>query len=361
MEIIAFIIIILILILAIGILIMHNLSLNKKITEYNNTNQKINNLNVLQDFINTIGEEDTVEQKINKINNILIERYEIKYSTIVLYDGAEYTIKASNVDQKHWDTLKSLHNEEIFKESIKRGSSKYITVEKDDEVLPYLTMEFARAKSAMFFPIYFDNIYVGYWIIEGNKPHEFDNVDITILEVIKNNIVAAIKTVENQSTVENIARIDKLSGLKTSEYLYGSAKKIINKYATSTVCLFKITNLALINEKINRKVGNEIITKISDLIKNNLAEEYFFVRYMGPKFAIVFSGADEEGVVSFMENIKLQVENIKIALPKGHAVSPRINVAITQYYKGTALDGVTKKLEEYLDDADENENNISCL
>ena len=132
MEIIAFIIIILILILAIGILIMHNLSLNKKITEYNNTNQKINNLNVLQDFINTIGEEDTVEQKINKINNILIERYEIKYSTIVLYDGAEYTIKASNVDQKHWDTLKSLHNEEIFKESIKRGSSKYITVEVND-------------------------------------------------------------------------------------------------------------------------------------------------------------------------------------------------------------------------------------
>lgn len=358
---IAFIIIILILILAIGILIMYNLSLGKKINDYSNTNQKINNLNVLQDFINTIGEEDTVDQKINKINNILIERYEIKYSTIVLYDGAEYIIKASNVDQKHWDTLKSLHNEEIFKESIEKGSSKYITVENEDEILPYLKMEFARAKSAMFFPIYFDNIYAGYWIIEGNKPHEFDNVDITILEVIKNNIVAAIKTVENQSTIENIARIDKFSGLNTSEYLYGPAKKVINKYATSTVCLFKITNLEQINDKISRKVGNEIISEVSKLVKNNLAEEYFFVRYMGPKFAIVFSGTDEDGVVNFMKNIKLQIENIKIALPKGHVVRPKINVAITQYYKGTALDGVTKKLEEYLDDAENNENNISCL
>lgn len=358
---IAFSIVILILILGIVILIMYNLSLGKKIKEYNNTNQKINNLNVLQDFINTIGEENTVNEKIKKINNILIERYEIRYSTIVLYDGAEYIIKASNVDEKHWETLKNLQNEDVFRDSIEKASPKYITIEKEGESLPYLKMEFARAKSAMFFPIYFDNIYVGYWIIEGSKPHEFDNVDITVLEVIKNNIVAAIKTVENQSTIENIVRDDKFTGLKSAEYLYGPARKIINKYPTSTVCLFKITNLSQINEIINRKVGNNVIIKISDLIKSNLAEEYFFVRYMGPKFAIVFSGTDEDGVINFMKNIKLQIENIKITSPKGQVISPRINVAITQYYKGTALDGVTKKLEEYLDNTNINENNISCL
>ena len=358
---ITFIIVILILILSIVILIMYNTSLGKKIKEYSNTNQKINNLNVLQDLISAIGEEDTVEQKINKINSILIERYEIKYSTIVLYDGSEYVIKASNVDKKHWDVLKNLHNEEIFRDSIERGSSKYITVENENEALPYLKVEFARAKSAMFFPIYFDTIYVGYWIIEGTKPHEFDNVDITMLEVIKNNIVASIKTVENQSTIENIVRNDELTGLKSEEYLYGQARKIINKYPISTVCLFKITNLKEINEKINRKVGNDIIKKISNLIKDNLAEEYFFVRYMGPKFAIVFSGTDEDGVVNFMKNMKLQIENIKIVLQNGYVVKPKINVAITQYYKGTALDGVTKKLEEYLDNSEDNENNISCL
>ena len=358
---IAFTIIILILILAIVILIMYNFTLGKKVKEYNNTNKKINNLNVLQDFINTIGEEDTVHQKINKINNILIERYDIKYSSIVLYDGAEYVVKASNVDSKHWSTLKNLHNEEVFRESIEKGSPKYITIEKEGEILPYLKMEFARAKSAMFFPIYFDNIYVGYWIIEGSKPHEFDNVDITILEVIKNNIIAAVKTIENQSTIENIVRDDKLSGLKTSEYLYSDAKKIINKYSTSTVCLFKIINLGIINEKIGRKVGNNLITQISEFTKHNLANEYFFVRYMGPKFAIVFSGADEDGVINFMENIKSQIEKIKIKSSKGQVISPKINVAITQYYKGTAIEGVLKKLEEYLDEADENENNISCL
>ena len=363
---IVFIIIALLLVITIGILIMYNMSLNKKIKEYSNTNQKINNLNVLQDFIDTIGEDSSTDEKIKKINNILIERYEIKYSTIVIYDGAEYTIRASNVAEKHWDNLKNLHNEEVFRESIQTATPKYITINQEGETLPYLKMEFARAKSAMFFPIYMDNIYVGYWIIEGNKPHEFDNVDTTILEVIKNNIVSALKTVANQSTIENIVREDKFSGLKSAEYLYGIAKKVINKYSTSTVCLFKITNLSEINEKVDRKVGNYIITKISELFKSNLAQEYFFVRYMGPKFAIVFSGTDEEGVVNFMKSMKLQIENIKIDVQnfgKSNVkiVSPKINVAITTYYKGTALEGVTKKLEEYLDNADSNENNINCL
>ena len=60
--------------------------------------------------MNTIREYSTVDEKIKKINDILIEKYEIKYSTIVVFDGAEYIIKASNVDKKHWDTLKALQD-----------------------------------------------------------------------------------------------------------------------------------------------------------------------------------------------------------------------------------------------------------
>ena len=41
-------------------------------------------------------------------------------------------------------------------------------------------------------------------------------------------------------------------------------------------------------------------------MKANLAKDYVFVRYMGPKFAIVFSGADKNGVYSFMEDMKIK-------------------------------------------------------
>ena len=360
------IIIVLLLVIIIIGLMFYNMSIHKKIESFKNINQQITSLNVLQDFMDTISETSSVDDKLKKINDILIEKYEIKYSTIVVYDGAEFVIRASNVAEKHWDTLRNLQSEQVFRDSIETGIPKYITVEKEGERLPYQKMEFGRAKSAMFFPIYIDNVYIGYWIIEGSTPHEFDNIDTTILEVVKNNIVAVLKTVENQSTIEKIVKDDKYSELKTAEYLYTEGKKIIDKYSTSTVCLFKIINLVQVNEEVNRKTGDNLINVVCKTIKQDLSPEYLFVRYMGPKFAIVFSGVDAQAVEEFMKTVKEKIEAIKIQPAEDYKgedveVSPKINIAIAKYYKGTALVGVTKKLEEYLDLADSTESNINYL
>lgn len=357
---------IILLVAIIAVLMYYNMSIHKKIDAFNNINDQITSLSVLQDFMNTISEELTADEKLKKINEILISKYNITYSTIVIYNGAEYIVRASNVDQKHYDALKNLQSEPVFKNSIETAIPKYITINNEDEKLPYQRMEFERAKSAMFFPLYIDNVYIGYWIIEGNKPHEFDNIDTTILEVIKNNIVAVLKTIGNQATIENIVRDDVYSELKTSEYLYGEGKKTIEAYSTSIVCLFKIINLVEINENVSRKTGNNVITEICRIIKRNIAPEYIFVRYMGPKFAIVFSGAEQEGVDQFMKSIKETVENLVIESAEDYKdqqveVSPKLNIVMTKYYKGTALDGTTKKLEEYLDNADPLESNISYL
>ena len=72
-------VVIVILIIAVLGLIMYNVSIHKKIQTYKNINQKINNLSVVQDFMSTIGETSTVDDKIKRINDILIEKYEIKH------------------------------------------------------------------------------------------------------------------------------------------------------------------------------------------------------------------------------------------------------------------------------------------
>ena len=46
-----------------------------------------------------------------------------------------------------------------------------------------------------------------------------------------------------------------------------------NLYTTSTVCLFKITNLEKINEEISRKTGNEIVEDETDDIKEDGEEK----------------------------------------------------------------------------------------
>ena len=373
--------IVVILVLIVIGLIIYNITIHKKIQKFKNINQKITNLYVVQDFLNAIGETSSVDEKIKKINNILIEKYEIKYSTIVVFDGAEYQIKASNVDQKHWATLKGLQDVDMFKDSIQTATPKYVTVNNESERLPYQKMEFGRAKSAIFFPLYIDNVYIGYWIIESGTPHDFDNVDTTVLEVIKENIVSVLKTVVHQKTLESIVRKDLFTGLYSEEYLYGEGKKIIDQYTTSTICMFKIINIQEINKKYCRELGNKVITEISRYVEENLAKEYVFVRYMGPKFVIAFSGVEANSVADFLNEMKEKIESMRIYLTeeeieeynldvnKNNKKSknneeiaiPRLNIVISSYYKGTGLEEVLQKLEQYLDTAPISESDITNI
>lgn len=367
--------------IVIGLLI-YNVQIHRKIQEFNSLQRQANNLRVLQDFLSTIGETSSVDDKIKKINDILIEKYEIKYSTIVVFDGAEYQIKATNVDQKHWETLRNLQDVPIFKDSIATATPKYITINNENEKLPYQTMEFARAKSAIFFPIYEDNVYIGYWIIESGIAHDFDNIDTTIFEVVKDNIVAVLKTVVHQKTLEAIVRKDLFTGLYSEEYLYGEGKKTIDQYTTSAVCMFRIANIEEINDKYSRKLGNQVIIDISKYIRKNISNEYIFIRYMGPKFVIVFSGVTTDSVIDFITNIKSNAEQMNISLEENfqtvdlddegkneknskkkkiQQVNVKLNFVITTYYKGTGMEEVLKKLEQYLDSCDKNEHSITTI
>lgn len=374
--------VIIVLLVSIAILVAYNIHIQKKIEAFNNINQQINNLSVLQDFMKIAGEEDSVEAKINKINDIVIEKYDIKYSTIVVFDGAEYVIKATNVDPIHHETLVNLHNEEIFKDSVAKATPKYITIDNENEKLPYQKVEMGRAKSAMFFPLYIDNIYIGYWIMESGRMHAFDKTDTAIIEVVKDNIISILSTMSYQDAMEQIVRIDKFTGLYSAEYLYGKAKKTVDKYPTSAVCMFKIINIEEINEKASRQIGNEIITEVSNIVKTKIPAQYVFVRYMGPKFVIVFSGVEEGSLEEFLKTIKREMEELELVeeaeevevkkvlngkrvkvreLKEEKKASPKVNFVVSTYYKGTGIEQLNKKLEEYLDNADPNENLINYI
>lgn len=140
--------------------------------------------------------------------------------------------------------------------------------------------------------------------------------------------------------------------------------------------MFKIINIEEINEKISRKLGNRLISMVSKIIRENISNEYVFVRYMGPKFVIAFSGVETSGVIDFLEDMKKRIENTVVSLEEmkqedenkkrkttklKKECTPRLNFVISSYYKGTALEEVTKKLEAYLDNTDTKESEINSI
>ena len=366
-------------VLALGI---YNLSLYKRIQSFQTQSKRFTNLNILQDFMSITGSDLSVDKKIKAINDIIIEKYQVKYSTIVVFDGTDYIVKASNVSTTHWETLSKLHEVDIFRDSITTASPKYITINNEGERLPYQEKEFDRAKSAIFFPLYIDNVYIGYWIIESGIPHDFDNIDTTVFETVKENIVSVLKAVDYQKILENIVRTDLFTGLNSAEYLYGEGKKIIDQYTTSAICMFRVSNIEDIN-KLSRELGNRVITEVSKNVQQNIAEKYIFVRYMGPKFVIVFSGVEAESVADFINQIKESTEKLKISLKNNFEVkdvkvdekkkkrkkkkleeievTPSLNFVVATYYKGTGIEEVLKKMEKHLDEASSEESQINNI
>ena len=356
------IVVIAVLVIVVISLIAYNLSIYKKVKGLSNTSEKIANLRVLQDFMDTIGKNTSTEDKIKIINDILIEKYNIKYSTIVVFNGAEYILRATNIDE----SMTNLHTDPLFQDSIQNAVPKYVTVNNSNEKLSYQRNDMTRAKSAMFFPLYIDNIYIGYWIIESDVAHAFDSMDTGIFEVIRENIISVLKTISYQNTIENIYRVDKFTGLNSAEYMYGKGKTTIDKYGKSTICMFIINNIDEINEKYGRKIGNQMIIKVANAVKTNISTEYVFVRYMGPKFAIAFSGTEIEETIEFVSRIKKNIEQTTIVIEdkkskNKYEINPSTNFVLGTYYKGTGIEEVTKKLEEYLDNCSRDESEINCI
>lgn len=349
-------------------LVIRNIGYKEKLIKLKNTNQKIDLLGITQDFIKIIANSSIKSgDKINEINNMIIEKYEIQYSTLVIFNGTSYVVEASNVNQKHWKAFQELYNQEIFRESIDNAIPKYITVEKGEK-LPYLDSEFERAKSTIFFPLYIDNICIGFWLIESNKPHEYDNVDTAMLENVKSNLLSAVKSVRSQRILENLNRIDKVTSLNNETYLYTDAAKIIDKYPVSVVSLMKIINLDQIEEKVSKKTANDVLVEVVNYISRSLSPEYFTIKYRHNELAIVFSGSDIDGVGSFLEDMKENIEKLRIKTSSslkesmnGLLVAPKLNIVMTTYYKETALEEILIELNAYLDSTSQSESDITCM
>jgi GGDEF domain-containing protein len=136
--------------------------------------------------------------------------------------------------------------------------------------------------------------------------------------------------------------------------------------------MFRITNIEKRNEQFSRQLGNDIIAEVAKIVRAKMSKEYIFVRYMGPKFVIVFSGVEETAVEQFLIDLKNEIEELAIVedidgenteetedLEK--SASPMINMVVSTYYKGTGIEQLTKKLEEYVDTAAKSENQINFI
>jgi len=344
-NIIIIILIILVLIILIASIIIINQK--KKIHILNKEKTSYVDICVLQNIIEIIGSKALANEKIKALNEVILENYNTKYSTIAIFDGYNYITKGSNIEKEYINILKDIALDNDFKSNIKKNVSKYITTTSNKTLLYKSAVE-RNIKSAMFSPIYCNGVYLGFWLLEDVKENAFDNISKNNLSIMKDNIGIFLEVIEFQKTIENAQKIDKQTGLYSNIYLYSGARSVIRSNDMNTIVMINLQNIPNINEKYGRNVGNILLVKAANCIKNFVNKNNIVVRYSGIRFIIIMPNISVETCKGSAEKILYKL-NLEAEYVGENKITLSSQILLHQIKSQNDIELEIEKMQEYMD------------
>lgn len=299
------------LVIVILILVVFSLFLIKRNKYYSVAVGNMSGMVIMQRMFELMASTIPASKKIEELNNIIIEVFNSKSSTISIFDGSTYEVKATNVEPVFVDSIKSLAEEQDFKNNSLNNVSKYL-VAAGGRLLGYKSAMERKIRSAMFSPIYYNGMYLGFWLLEDDAENAYDSMSKEELAKLKDHIGVFIENVLSQESIENAYNTDKHTGFYNNLYLYSNVRQKIVAEENSVLTVMQFANLPELNNEYGREVGNRLIEKAARLMQEVFNESNIFVRYSGSKFCIVSPGASAEAmhgtVERYLTNLKMQEE-----------------------------------------------------
>ncbi len=304
-------------------------------------------MTVMQRMFEIMASNIPAKNKIEELNKIIIDVFDSKYSTISIFDGTEYEVKATNVENSYVDSIGAIAEENDFKANAKNNVSKYL-VAAGPRVLGYKSAAERKIKSAMFSPIYYNGTYLGFWLMEDNIEDAYESVSKDELAKLKDNIGVFIENIKDQENLENAYNTDRQTGFYNNIYLYSNVRQQISLTENSALILISFSGLANINEESGREVGDNLLLKATRLLKETIPPENIFIRHTGSRFVVVCPGASVETVHGtierFLSNLNYQRENVN-----GKEVTLDTQILMHTIKKQSNIEKEINKMNAYLE------------
>ncbi|NLX63070.1 MAG: GGDEF domain-containing protein [Tissierellia bacterium] len=164
----------------------------------------------------------------------------------------------------------------------------------------------------------YQNIYqrnLGFIYLETDRLfNRFDKKRHELVEALKNILYINL---DNYRLI-TLSTLDRLTGVYTRKYFEIEVDKIINesKYEQKSFGLLMIDldNFKQINDTYGHRVGDEVLFKVADFIKNNVRKTDIVARYGGEEFVIILKNVKEDDVLKIGEKIRKGIENLYIPI-----------------------------------------------
>ena len=320
---------------------------SKEIQYYKILEKNAGSMNIIQNMFEVMGTNQSTTEKLEKLNKSILDNYLVKYSSLVIFDGVNYKVSATNLDEEFQESLLKIPENQSFSTNIIKNVSKYLTTTKGKN-LEYNSAVERNIKSSMFSPIYNKDVYMGYWMIESDSENAFDDISKDEITKIKNNLGVFIENIQYQNMLELAENTDKQTGLYNSLYLYSNIRKQIIQTEYSTLILLEFGNLPMINAEYSREIGNTLLSKAINIIKETLGTDMVAVRLTGIKFLIIVLNSDSSTVHKYVERLHTAIiQNAKL-LEKKEEVSLDLQVVLHTIFRQGNLDLELSKMSEAL-------------
>ncbi len=172
-----------------------------------------------------------------------------------------------------------------------------------------------ESKSILAMPIKIDDAVVGIIeLINRTEKVNYDNKDLSILEIFANYTSTLIKNALDARRFEDLSKMDNLTGLYNDRYFYErldlEAQKAIDEGSDLSLVFFDLDHFKEVNDTHGHLVGSRVLKEVALIV-----DEVFLdsgaasARYGGDEFVILLPGYSLEQSSVYGETLRAAIEN----------------------------------------------------
>ena len=214
--------------------------------------------------------------------------------------------------------------------------------------IPFLTFFLLGEKLGLKVSVFLSVIYISaltYTVIYFPEKGFNFNAIFGVIGVLFCSTLLSITYERNRTTMirllEKEAKTDSLTSLLNRRGLIIAFEEsfLTSQKNETDLYLFvlDLDNFKLINDNFGHDVGDIVIKKIANTVKNTLRNTDHIARIGGEEFIAVLSDISQEKSLAIAENIRLAIERLEIKIPNTPSITATVSIGITKKSKEKAV------------------------
>ena len=189
-------------------------------------------------------------------------------------------------------------------------------IEKEQTMGPAKSRSHYRTRSLLSVPLVSQGVTIGVVNVNNKKNDAlFTQGDLNLMTLFANQVAIAIQNARLHSQVEKLAITDALTGLYNRAFftreLTGEFRRAVTEDRPLSVLLCDIDFFKRVNDTYGHGVGDDVLKRVSEVLKGGTRDFDVVARYGGEEFIILLRGAPNDIAARVAERLRGAIEKAR--------------------------------------------------